>query len=156
MALRNDRSNKDCNLEISLNRIEHIFQDHERQTIIKDLELLIKQDDWRPQLIFCISILKLHREDLPNLKKELCHKLNEQRSWVIPQLAATVSILDSNFKSMAIDILKKQKRIDHVDRLSSDHVFIELSRGNTPFEDKGKIAIRWKERVLQPLQDEKI
>ncbi|MBU3024693.1 hypothetical protein [Zobellia galactanivorans] len=86
MALRNDRSNKDCNLEISLNRIEHIFQDHERQTIIKDLELLIKQDDWRPQLIFCISILKLHREDLPNLKKELWNKLNDIQSSIIPCL----------------------------------------------------------------------
>jgi hypothetical protein len=109
MNLRNDTTNKDWNLEISLNRIENIFQENERQTIIKDLELLIKQNNWRPQLIFCISLLKLKNEELSKLKKELWNKLEEYRSWIIPQLSATASIVDSNFKSKAIEILKNKK-----------------------------------------------
>jgi hypothetical protein len=53
--------------------------------------------------------LKLKNEELSKLKKELWNKLEEYRSWIIPQLSATASIVDSNFKSKAIEILKNKK-----------------------------------------------
>jgi hypothetical protein len=156
MNLRDDTTNKDWNVEISLERIEKIFHENERQKIIQDLELLIIQKNWRPQLIFCISLLRLKKEEQSNLLKKLWNKLEEQSSWIIPQLAVTASIVDSDFKEKAKKILNSRKQIEDLDKLNSEEVLVELSRGDSKFEDKSSIAIRWKENLLKLIKEEKI
>ncbi|MFK7770993.1 MAG: hypothetical protein AB8F94_02595 [Saprospiraceae bacterium] len=156
MNLRDDTKNKDWNVKVSLQRIEKIFQENDRQKVIQDLVLLIKQNNWRPQLIFCISILRVKEEEISNLKKELWNKLEEYGSWIIPQLAATASIVDPDFKKKAKEVLKNKRKIDDLNTLNSDEILTELSRGNNQFENKSLIAIRWKENLLKLIKEGKI
>lgn len=151
-----DTSNTNWNLETSLQRIEKIFQNYDRQTIIRDLGLLIQQDNWRPQLVFCISILKLKEEEQLSLKKKLWDKLEEYRSWVIPQLTVTAFIIDLDFKSKASSILKKRQLDLDFNKLRKEEIFLELSKGNTRFEDKSSIAVNWRAGLLKLIKAKKI
>ncbi|MBW1299028.1 hypothetical protein [Aquimarina litoralis] len=154
LHLMNDTSNPNWNLDISLQRIENILLNNERAIVIRDLELLITQRGWRPHLIFCISLLQLKNEEFTKLKKKLWKKLEEASSWVTPQLAATASIIDPNFETKAIDILKNNTQIDRLDSLNSKEILSELCK--TTYEDKSAYAIKWKEKVLKLIQEKRI
>lgn len=156
LHLRGDQPNKDWNLEISLQRIDNIFQSNERETILHDLQLLTQQKNWRPHLIFCISILKLPPEESLASQEALWKLLEEYNSWVIPQLAVTASIIDPDFRIKAINIIREKWQIDQLEQMNSDQILIQLSRGENPLDDKSRIAMQWKEKLLILMKEKKI
>ena len=145
--------NEDWNLEISLDRIEKVFKANRRERLIEDMGLLINEPNWRPQLLFCISLFKLKKEEQLYFLKDLWIKLEENSSWIIPQLAVTASMIDSDFNSKAREILKKRTLIENLNELDSEKLLIELSRGNFKYDDKSSIALDWKKRLVGIIEE---
>jgi len=108
LNLDTNNSNDHWNLEISPKRLENIFHKYESKIIIRDLQALIEHRNWRPQLVFCISLLKLVDEDVYSLQTHLWNQIENARSWILPQLAVTASMVDVDFTKKAINILSRK------------------------------------------------
>lgn len=68
----------------------------------ESLHELTRDEDWRPQLVGAVALAlgagdATHRDDL--------WKRIEERSWVAPQLAAVLSIIDSDFLARAQEVV---------------------------------------------------
>lgn len=144
---------KEWNLRISLSRLDKIFSTNPREKVINDMELLINEVNWRPHLIFCLSLLKLSETENQKLINQLWSKLKVSRSWVYPQLLVTASIVDKNFTENAKELLELKGSTIDFDRLNKEDLLLELVRNINLNEDKTYIAIKWKDDLIKLIKD---
>ncbi|MEJ2417627.1 MAG: hypothetical protein P8Y45_12000 [Exilibacterium sp.] len=69
----------------------------------KEIEILMGVRNWRPHLIDCLAALLV--DDKPLMVKTLWETF-DRSSWVNPQIAATLSILDKSFIHNALERLR--------------------------------------------------
>jgi len=89
-----------------------------------DIEVLLSVRNWRPHFIACIAVFYV--EDR-NRMVSLLWKALDKGSWASPQLAASLSILDSSFIENAVARLKSGVLIIEplpmlVERLKTDKI----------------------------------
>lgn len=154
LNLRNTIENNEWNLEISLKRLENILTKYSKKEITRDLEILISEMNWRPQLVFCIALLKLNKDQGEGLVKLLWNKISQNKTFVMPQLAVTALLIDSNFKEKALEILKTRNSMLNTGDFDNNQLLSELCR--TDREDKSSIAIGYKSNLTQLIKEGKI
>lgn len=139
-------------VEIAFAKIDGILKNNSTEKVLHDLLIILSGPDWRPQLVFCIALLKLHDESKSSLLPHLWKKIEADDTWLLPQLTATASIIDHQFTEKASEILRKKNPEAHFD---SHQALIYLNQASAR-GDKSYIAIRWKERLLNLMAAGKI
>jgi hypothetical protein len=77
-----------------------------KEEVRNEIANMLNDKNWRSNIVgaLCIFLLPA-KEHAPLL--ELAWKRLEERSWACPQLVATVSVLDKDFRQKAVDLLDK-------------------------------------------------
>jgi hypothetical protein len=154
--LKTNTRNDEIKLVTSLEIIAKIIDSSEKNKLFDEMKLLIENRNWRFQLLFCISLLRLSNKDADNLLELLWKQIEEKKSWILPQLIATATIVDPNFNSRAYELLKQRQQIIDIENKTSKSLMIELCKSDIQSEDKSLIAVEWRDRLFELIRKGKI
>ncbi len=144
-------------VEATVKTIKDIVSSEERKTLEHDTLLLLQARNWRFHLVACgIMLAGICTNDLIS---QLWNVLREG-SWIAPQLAATVYLLDTQFPKLAMEAISqenfdRQSIVALAELLQQDPnvKFTEEQKTRISFAkekdsaDSGRIAVSWAEKV---------
>lgn len=160
------------NPQNSLSILDNILSQNSQEDIIKGISLLLEDENWRMHLVALLAILKSEEHIKSNFTSKLWERL-ELGSWVSPQISVVLSLIDTDFKVKAKDLLVKSdsnnrkvsmKTIASMEYLLESKIveYPYLDRKITPKEEYlqkinelekrdrgGIIAKKWKEKLLK-------
>jgi len=149
--------NLHTDVESTVQTIKDIVETEQKDILERDTLLLLQARNWRFHLVACGVMLAgiSSGKSLNQLWNIL-----QKGSWVVPQIAATVYILDPQFDSRALEAIEKRKLKEQ--SLVAIAELLKQAR-NTSFTlkqealiksakvndsaDSGKIAVSWAEKV---------
>ena len=149
--------NLHTDVEAAVTEIKDIIQTEQKNILEHDTLLLLQARNWRFHLMACGVMLAGVRSN--ELLDQLWNVLR-QGSWVIPQIAATVYILDHQFDSRAVEAIEQRKLTEQslvaIAELLKPEIYagftlkqealIRSAKVNDRVES-GKIAVSWAEKV---------
>ena len=144
-------------VEPAIKEIKDIVLTEKMNNLEQDTLLLLKARNWRFHLTACgIMLAGVSSNELLNQLWSLLRK----GSWVVPQIAATVYLLDPQFTSRALEAIERRKLNEQALVAVSE---LLKQKFNTSFSlkqealiksakvqdnvDSGKIAVSWSEKV---------
>ncbi len=86
------------NLDLSLKKINKEIKSKSVKDIDNAVKLLLNSINWRNHLVGCIVIIKINKENQQSFIERLWDICLNKNSWVLPQILATLSIIDSEFQ----------------------------------------------------------
>jgi hypothetical protein len=97
--------NLHIDVENTVKSIKHIITTEEKEIVERDTRLLLQARNWRFHLVACgVMLAGLNSADLLD---QLWIVL-QRGSWVAPQIAATVFLLDGAFAERALDAITRE------------------------------------------------
>lgn len=118
---------KEWNLQQSTSKLYSILKSNTDSVIDEGIKQLIESENWRPQLVAAISILSFDLERRSKFCGMLWDRLS-MGSWVSPQILVVLSIIDSDFKTEAENIIDEGFTVNYSNLSVIDH---HVSRGVT-------------------------
>ena len=99
MTLENHRDiDSPVNLDLSLKKISKVIKSKSEREIDSAVKLLLNSINWRSHLIGCIVVIKMNKEKQQSFIEKLWEICLNKNSWVLPQILATLSIIDFEFQ----------------------------------------------------------
>lgn len=98
---------KSFGLNSSISNLELILKRNSLEDIKKDVIELLVTSNWRTHLVASIALTLLKKEHTNDLLEHFWHRINKG-SWVVPQLLVVLSIVDSEFRVKAENIIKEE------------------------------------------------
>ena len=149
--------NLHTDVETTVKTIKDIVSSEERKTLEHDTLLLLQARNWRFHLVACgIMLAGTCTNDLISQLWNVLH----EGSWIVPQLAATVYLLDTQFPKLAMEAISqenfdRQSIVALAELLQQDPnaKFTEEQKAQINFAkekdsaDSGRIAVSWAEKV---------
>ena len=149
--------NLHTDVESTVETIKSIVNTEQKNTLERDTFILLQARNWRFHLVACGVMLAGLSSS--NLLDQLWNILRNG-SWVVPQIAATVYLLDPQFNSRALKAIA-QKELDEQSIVAIAQLLKQ--NFNTSFTaeqeawinsakmkdsaDSGRIAVSWAEKV---------
>ncbi len=149
--------NLHTDVESTAQTIKDIVVTEQKDILEQDTLLLLQARNWRFHLMACgVMLAGVSSSELLN---QLWNILREG-SWVAPQIAATVYILDPQFESRALEAIKQRKlkeqslvaisqllkKTFNTSFTLKQEALIKSAKVNDR-ADSGKIAISWAEKI---------
>ncbi len=149
--------NLHTDVESTAQTIKDIVVTEQKDILEQDTLLLLQARNWRFHLMACgVMLAGVSSSKLLN---QLWNILREG-SWVAPQIAATVYILDPQFESRALEAIKQRKlkeqslvaisqllkKTFNTSFTLKQEALIKSAKVNDR-ADSGKIAISWAEKI---------
>jgi hypothetical protein len=148
--------NLHTDVEATVKTIKDILTE-QMNVLEHDTLLLLQARNWRFHLVACGVLLAGVRST--ELLNQLWNILREG-SWVVPQIAATVYILDPQFDSRAVEAIE-QRKLNEQSLVAIAELLMQESNTSFPLKqealiksarvsdraDSGKIAVSWAEKI---------
>ena len=166
-------STEDWDLYKSIAKLDEIVAQNTLEAIIEGIQLLLKNENWRPHLVASLAILKIKKEEQLKLSVDLWETL-KKGSWVSPQILVVLSIIDDNFEQIAKEICKYGFKIAYSKMTAVEHHSARGPAGSSVDSQKviasaeyllngsitdsvendggGSIAKYWKERLMDLIE----
>ncbi len=160
-----EKDSKECNLNISINRLNKIFETNPEQSIIDGIKSLLEVDGWRTHLVASIAVLKLQ----PSKRLELVDlfwKRLFQGTMVSPQILVVLLIIDKSFKVKGQEVLNglaDSKFVSFYDSLGHppdpdlrvkgaiEYLVKSIIIPND-IREGGRLAQNWKDRLFELIE----
>jgi hypothetical protein len=98
---------KSFGLHSSISNLELILKRNSLEDIKKDIIELLVTSNWRTHLVASIALTLLKKENTNDLLEHFWDRINKG-SWVVPQLLVVLSIVDSEFRVKAENIINEE------------------------------------------------
>jgi hypothetical protein len=97
--------NLHIDVENTVKTIKHIITTEQKEIVEMDTRLLLQARNWRFHLVACgVMLAGLHSAEL----LDQLWVVLQRGSWVAPQIAATVFLLDAAFTERALDAITQE------------------------------------------------
>jgi hypothetical protein len=152
--------NLHTDVENTVKSIKHIITTEQKEIVERDTRLLLQARNWRFHLVACgVMLAGLNSAEL----LDQLWILLQRGSWVAPQIAATLFLLDGDFAERALDAITREsfnkQSVVALAQLLSENFSVNFTAEqlervqNAKLEDSVKsdeIAVTWAE-TARPL-----
>ena len=143
-------------LNLSLQKINKIFQNKSQNQINKGIKNLLSSKNWRTHIVGCVAIIKLKSENQKLYIERLWGLVLNNESWVFPQILATLSIIDPDFSTKIgrKELLKKFKKnkelVQEIEFLLNPEIRVMNNQINPVF------GLPWKINLIKLIEEGKL
>jgi len=92
-------------LNKGLERLDLICFNKNQDLVINGIQELLSSENWRPHLVAILASFKLSVNKQKELIPDFWNRL-ERDSWISPQILSVLSMIDHEFESIGLEILK--------------------------------------------------
>lgn len=142
-------------LELSLRKINKIFQSKSLNQINNGVKTLLNSMNWRTHLVGCIAIIKMSKENQKDYYKRLWDLGSNDDSWVSPQILAILSIIDPDF-SIKIRNNKIEGKFLNNEILLQEIEFLLNPEKMTDDNHKEIHGLPWNNRLIELIREGKL